>query len=228
MSWMSSNFVRFHEIQFQTDSESFSLPSWKTKKKVLFRNKYSLSRFFQNMPRSVQKMALAVLNFQWGFWYGVIMQQWRHCVCGGNGSVCELGESRLYPPHDNFMIKCLIYEPLNDNCLTKSKRTSYSSIDRCCKACYKVFFIVLKHYALLPQKITSATAVLCQIIYATELLLSAALLPRALFILCLWFIAKYLNHFYTFLQNVVNFDRTVWDYCTHVQNRKPSCFQKSH
>ena len=30
--WMSLNFVRFHEIHFQTDAESFSFLSWKTKK----------------------------------------------------------------------------------------------------------------------------------------------------------------------------------------------------
>ena len=39
MSWMSSNFVRFHEMLFQTDAESFSFLSWKTKK-VLFLNRY--------------------------------------------------------------------------------------------------------------------------------------------------------------------------------------------
>ena len=32
MSWMSWMFVRFHEILFQTDAESFSFLSWKTKK----------------------------------------------------------------------------------------------------------------------------------------------------------------------------------------------------
>ena len=32
ISWMSGNFVRFHEIQFQTEPESFSILSWKTKK----------------------------------------------------------------------------------------------------------------------------------------------------------------------------------------------------
>ena len=32
ISWMSWNFVRFHEIQFQTAAESFSFLSWKTKK----------------------------------------------------------------------------------------------------------------------------------------------------------------------------------------------------
>ena len=30
--WLSWNFVRFHEIQFQTEPESFSFLSWKTKK----------------------------------------------------------------------------------------------------------------------------------------------------------------------------------------------------
>ena len=29
---MSENFVSFHEIQFQTDAESFNFLSWKTKK----------------------------------------------------------------------------------------------------------------------------------------------------------------------------------------------------
>ena len=32
ISWMSWNFVRFHKIFFQTDAESFSFLSWKTKK----------------------------------------------------------------------------------------------------------------------------------------------------------------------------------------------------
>ena len=31
MSWKSWNFVRFHEIPFQTDAESFCFLSWKTK-----------------------------------------------------------------------------------------------------------------------------------------------------------------------------------------------------
>ena len=30
--WLSWNFARFHEIQFQTEPESFSFLSWKTKK----------------------------------------------------------------------------------------------------------------------------------------------------------------------------------------------------
>ena len=30
--WMSWNFVRFHEVLFWTDAESFSILSWKTKK----------------------------------------------------------------------------------------------------------------------------------------------------------------------------------------------------
>ena len=40
--WLIWNFVRCHEIFFQTDSESFSFLSWKTKK-VLFLKKYFLS-----------------------------------------------------------------------------------------------------------------------------------------------------------------------------------------
>ena len=32
MGWMKWTFVRFHEIQFQKDAESFSFLSWKTKK----------------------------------------------------------------------------------------------------------------------------------------------------------------------------------------------------
>ena len=38
--WSSWNFVRFHEINFQTDDERFSFLSWKTK--VLFLKKYFL------------------------------------------------------------------------------------------------------------------------------------------------------------------------------------------
>ena len=32
ISWMSSNFVRFHQILFHTNSKSFSFISWKTEK----------------------------------------------------------------------------------------------------------------------------------------------------------------------------------------------------
>ena len=60
ISWISWNFVRFHEIPFQTDSESFSFLSWKTKKfysskiaklwlsKSFFniKNQWNLSGFF--------------------------------------------------------------------------------------------------------------------------------------------------------------------------------------
>ena len=38
--WMSWNFVRFHEILFQTDAESFSFLSWKTKKFYSKNNPY--------------------------------------------------------------------------------------------------------------------------------------------------------------------------------------------
>ena len=46
--WMSKKnwyFVRFHEIIFQTDAESFSFLPWKTKK-VLFLKNYKLGRSF--------------------------------------------------------------------------------------------------------------------------------------------------------------------------------------
>ena len=39
--WLSWNFVRFNEILFQTDDESYSFKSWKIKK-VLFEKKYFL------------------------------------------------------------------------------------------------------------------------------------------------------------------------------------------
>ena len=42
ISWMSWHFVRFQEIEFQTDAESFSFLSWE-RKKVLFLKK----RFFK-------------------------------------------------------------------------------------------------------------------------------------------------------------------------------------
>ena len=35
MSWMSWNFVRFPEILFPTDAESFSFLSWKTRQKII-------------------------------------------------------------------------------------------------------------------------------------------------------------------------------------------------
>ena len=36
--WLSWNFVRFHEILFQTDAESFSVLSWKTNKFYSWKN----------------------------------------------------------------------------------------------------------------------------------------------------------------------------------------------
>ena len=61
MSW---NFVRFHEIQFQTDTESFSILSWKTKK-VLFLKKYFLSSTAKLDPKD----GVSRSNFQWRFWW---------------------------------------------------------------------------------------------------------------------------------------------------------------
>ena len=40
MSWMSWNFVRFQEIKFQTDAESFSFLSWKTNKFYSWKKKF--------------------------------------------------------------------------------------------------------------------------------------------------------------------------------------------
>ena len=42
--------MRFHEIQFQTGTESLSFLSWKTKK-VLFQKKYFLSRTAKVDPK---------------------------------------------------------------------------------------------------------------------------------------------------------------------------------
>ena len=56
MSW---HFVRFQEIEFQTDAESFSFLSWKTKK-VLFLKKYS--------AKIDPKDGVSRPSFQWRFW----------------------------------------------------------------------------------------------------------------------------------------------------------------
>ena len=61
--WLSWNFVRFLEILFQTDAESFSFLSWKTKK-VLFLKK----NFFKPFSISKQKSFVHWPNFQWRFW----------------------------------------------------------------------------------------------------------------------------------------------------------------
>ena len=66
ISWMSWNFVRFHEIQFQTDAESFSFLSWKTKKFYSYLKK----NFFKPLSISKQKSFVYWHNFQWRF-----------CVC---------------------------------------------------------------------------------------------------------------------------------------------------
>ena len=59
--WLSWNFARFHEIQFQTEPESFSLLSWKTKKF------YSKKNFFGPLSISKQKSFVYWLNFPKGF-----------------------------------------------------------------------------------------------------------------------------------------------------------------
>ena len=67
MSWMNWNFVRFHKILFQTDAESFSFLSWKTKKF------YSQKNIFQAVvsknAKRCQNVAFAVLIFSEGFAY---------------------------------------------------------------------------------------------------------------------------------------------------------------
>ena len=59
--WMSWNFVRFHEILFQSDAESFSFQSWKTKK--IF-----LKDICKSLSISKQKSFVYWPNFQWRFW----------------------------------------------------------------------------------------------------------------------------------------------------------------
>ena len=59
MSW---TFVRFHEIWFQTEPESFSFLSWKTKKD-LFLKKLFLSRTAKIDPKD----GISRLNFPEGF-----------------------------------------------------------------------------------------------------------------------------------------------------------------
>ena len=54
---LSSNFVRFHEIIFRTDAESFIFLSWKQKK------------FFKPLSISKQKSFVYWPNFQWRFWF---------------------------------------------------------------------------------------------------------------------------------------------------------------
>ena len=58
MSW---DFVRFHEILFQRDAESFSFVSWKTKKF------YSKKKKFKPLSISKQKSFVYCLNFPKGF-----------------------------------------------------------------------------------------------------------------------------------------------------------------
>ena len=61
MCW---NFVRFHKIYFQTDSESFTFLSWKTN--VLFRKKYFFGRIFKH-AKIIPKNGASRLNFPEGF-----------------------------------------------------------------------------------------------------------------------------------------------------------------
>ena len=62
MSWMSWNFVRCYEILFQTDAESFSFLSWKTKKNIPKKKKISRCQY-QN-----KKSFVYWLNFLGRFW----------------------------------------------------------------------------------------------------------------------------------------------------------------
>ena len=59
MSW---NLVRSHEIQFQTDSESFSFLSWKTKKF------YSWKKNSAAVNIKTKKALFTDSIFQWRFW----------------------------------------------------------------------------------------------------------------------------------------------------------------
>ena len=45
MNWMSWNFMKFHKICFQTDSESFSFLSWKTKIKIFLKKNLSYCQY---------------------------------------------------------------------------------------------------------------------------------------------------------------------------------------
>ena len=46
--WLSWNFARFHEIQFQTEPESFSFLSWKTKKIYSWKKNFLSRCQYQN------------------------------------------------------------------------------------------------------------------------------------------------------------------------------------
>ena len=63
---MSRNFVRFHEIQFQRDTESFSFLSWKTKKSFI-RKKKKIWAVFSKHAKVIQKDGASRLNFPEGF-----------------------------------------------------------------------------------------------------------------------------------------------------------------
>ena len=72
--WLSWNFARFHKIQFQTEPESFSFLSWKTKKFYSWKNK-----FFKRLSISKQKSFVYWLNFPEGFGFRKhiqILLQW--------------------------------------------------------------------------------------------------------------------------------------------------------
>ena len=64
--WMSWNFVRFHEILFQRNAESFSFIL--KNKKVLFLKRYFLSRKVSKYAKIDPKDGAYCPNFQWRFW----------------------------------------------------------------------------------------------------------------------------------------------------------------
>ena len=66
MCW---NFVRFHEIYFQTDSESFSFLSWKTKKFYSKKKYIYISALFSKHTKIIPKDGASRLNFPEGFDY---------------------------------------------------------------------------------------------------------------------------------------------------------------
>ena len=67
MSWLSWNFVRSHEILFQTDTESLSFLSWKTKK-VLSPQKNFFLAVVSKHAKIIPKDGANCPNFQWRFW----------------------------------------------------------------------------------------------------------------------------------------------------------------
>ena len=108
--WLSWNFARFHEILFQTDYESFSFLSWKTKKF------YSKKKFFLSRCQNQNKKSFVYwLNFPEGFEMSSLKTKWLKNFTFFADELCSdywWHRWRSYSQNWNLPIESKHYKPI--------------------------------------------------------------------------------------------------------------------